>query len=345
MNLDPTPPNKWIQIDWLSINVRHPENKIVCPNHDYSVKLLDITTRHFKVIEEIYQNGERIATVTRTPASKIINPFTIIIKFDNAWLYKPMLHPRLLHFIKAFNLTFHNMSRLDLSHDFVKFDNGLMPQNLIYRFLTDYYILLGKRAWQSNGQQQTKQDFQYLRFGSKTSNLNFYLYNKSLEQNKIVFKPWIIQLWESLNIDTSQDVWRLEFSIKNGNSETVDNEGGEIRLLNTLAATEQNFIHDLYFTLVNKYFHFKKNDGQKNVSRMESIKLFKSSINSDYFKFFHLSTETKRSDKIFIRRLEKTYNELREEKSEAADYAYELIKHEINKRGLQEWASRNITAA
>jgi len=71
-----------LHCDWLQLNLVAPSDMDVKYHGFYEVKLLPYSTRHFKIVEEIFHHGQRIATVTRVPLSNIIEPDTILVKFD-----------------------------------------------------------------------------------------------------------------------------------------------------------------------------------------------------------------------------------------------------------------------
>ena len=76
-----------VSVDWLQLNLTATPNLVVEYHQFYKVKLMPYSTRHFKIVEEIYRDGLRIATVTRVPLSNIIKSDTILVKFDNWLLY------------------------------------------------------------------------------------------------------------------------------------------------------------------------------------------------------------------------------------------------------------------
>ena len=58
------------------------------------------------------------------------------------------------------------------------------------------------------------------------SNVDTYLYNKTKEMQDKKYKPWIVEAWKRAGIDTSKDVWRLEFSLHNPRFIVRDNITG-----------------------------------------------------------------------------------------------------------------------
>lgn len=289
-----------VVIDWLQINATGRMSDSIITQ----LELQPYSTRVFKSVYILRAFTEDIATIACNPLSPVIPSDTHLIKFHNKLLYSTDLEERVLYILNFLGLTFKGLSRLDLAHDFNKFSNNLLPQNLINRFLTKKWLHVGKQSFKVFGKSGINQSFETLRFGKADSELSVYLYNKSIELKEVKDKPWIREFWENLGVNNSIDVWRLEVSLKGNRLHYIDENSGSIERLSLSNIFDQQFLHHLYFSLINKYFKFVRPETNSNISRMKQVNLFDECY--DKFDFIKLNDkkESDRSIKIFIKKLE-----------------------------------------
>ncbi len=330
-------------VDWLQINVQHPTELLWSFHLNYKVKNLDQGTRHFKLVQEISEGGRRVATVVSKPHSPLLDPRMMLIKFDNWILYSYDLAGYVNKFLTLNQLTFQNISRIDICADFQQFFNKMVPQNFINKFVRSTCIKFGKTPkFRAVGSQQgTVHVWESVKFGSNLSEISYYMYNKTKEMAEVKHKPWIAERWKNAGFDSTKNTWRLEFSIKSGAKSIINTETGETALLASLDILKKDVLNLYYNTLINHYFRFVWNDGQQKKSRMRELKLFSGEF-AEYTiidnKGLHDST---RSTKIFIRKLEEVNCELRGMSFDLALAADQLKKHMIHSRGIQAWAMHN----
>lgn len=289
-----------IVIDWLQINATGRMTDSVVAQ----LELQAYSTRVFKSVYILKAFTEDIATIACNPLSPVIPSDTHLIKFHNKLLYSTDLEQRVQYILNYLGLTFKGLSRLDLAHDFNKFSNNLQPQNLINRFLTKKWLHVGKQSFKVYGKGGINQSFETLRFGKNDSELSVYLYNKSIELSEVKDKPWIREFWQQNGVNQSFDVWRLEISMKGNRLHYIDENSGSIERLSLSNIFDQQFLHHLYFSLINKYFKFVRPETNRNISRMQQITLFDESYNKFDFIKLNDKKESDRSIKIFIKKLE-----------------------------------------
>lgn len=289
-----------VVIDWLQVNAtgRMSDNVVA------QLELQPYSTRVFKSVYILRAFTEDIATIACNPLSPIIPSDTHLIKFHNKLLYSTNLEERVLYILNFLGLTLKGLSRLDLAHDFNKFTNNLMPQNLINRFLTKKWLHIGKQSFKVYGKGGVNLSFETLRFGKADSELAIYLYNKSIELQEVKDKPWIREFWSHINLDTKNDIWRLEISLKGNRLHYIDSNSGAIERLTLDNIFDQEFLHHLYYSLINKYFKFVRSETNSNVSRMKQVILFDECYNKFDFIKLNDKKESDRSIKIFIKKLE-----------------------------------------
>jgi hypothetical protein len=329
-----------LSIDWLQLNLVTPSNLDVKYHSFYTVKKLDFSTRHFRIVEEIFQHDKRIATVTRAPLSNIIAPDTILVKFDNWLLYSVDLHYFISQFIALNNFTFKSISRIDICGDFQRFHNNMLPSTFIKNYLHGQYLRLGRTSI-SNAhfrQVDTELSFNALKFGSNLSDTSVYLYNKTLEMNSVKWKPWIAEKWLKAGFSVDADTWRLEVSIKSSNKIVCNTDTGEMNILNSLDVLKNNYTKLFYSTFREKYFSFVIKDSQVKKSRMLALPLFSGSFSQYKLIEGDKMLAANRADKIFIKKLESVNNELRASNFNFNIDISKLKEDFIAVTGLTEWA-------
>lgn len=335
-----------LSIDWLQINVKRAPDNLGSFHTFFKAKNLPLGTRHFKLVQELYTDGKRVATVVSQPHSPLLDPKMMLIKFDNWILYGKDLPTYVKQFLTLNQLTFQNISRVDVCADFQQFANRMEPQNFIHKFVRSTAIKFGKCSkFRAVGSQVgTVHVFESLKFGSNLSEISYYLYNKTKEMAEVKHKPWIAERWKKAGFNMEKDTWRLEFSIKSGAKEMLNTDTGETKLLASLNILEYPTMNLTYNILRNHYFRFVWNDGQVRKARMRELKLFA----GDYSKYTIIDCEGKhdstRATKIFIRKLEEVNQELRGKSFDLAIAAHDLKQQMIHSRGLEGWAMRNDLA-
>lgn len=343
-------------VDWLQLNCRYsyPIDTIELKNH--IIKLQDYQTKHFKKVYIVYneKNMDEICTIACEPHSSIFKANMVLLKIHNKMLYQKDLWLFTLELIDSLKLVFISITRLDIAIDFHHF-NGILPEKFIFKFLQQKIIKTGKAKYcvfgETNRRKKTKLSSNYLRFGSETSLVSYYLYNKSLELNQVKMKPYIIQSWQEKGLDKKKDVWRLEFSIKSNLKSAVEEETGEyICNLNSLNILLENNIFSLYKALFNKYWVFAKSIDlakDSNLSRCKKLKL----LTFDKGIIFRLSNlndkkESNRSDKIFLKKLKEFNAEMRNSdilmNVAIAEKTNEIFHQYAHSRALSEWVKQKL---
>ena len=147
-------------------------------------------------------------------------------------------------------------------------------------------------------------DYSYIMFGSRSSPVCSYMYDKTKEMIEVKDKPYIRERWKENGIDIDSPVWRVEISIKSDRTKMVCTETGELFQITPDDLKFQTDLEDLFRTYANKYFHFKENDLKANKTRMRSLELFPKmgTITKKPIKITTRTDSTK-ADKIFLAKL------------------------------------------
>lgn len=344
-----------ISIDWLGMNVK---NKYVGFRFSdkYTLKNLGINTRHFNCVEDIYDGKEHIASITHTPhKNSVVPPETIQLKFSNAFLYEENLRERVEAFLVENNLVFKSFSRFDICYDFNKFSNGWTGLQFVKKFSKTtierkahgHYTISGRKG--ENGRNEN-----YLAFGSRTSDLRLYMYNKTLELQEKKTKPYIVAMWEKHGLDIEK-VWRVEFSITGFNKSFSHKDTGELALtmkdLDCLEVTKYNMLFKfLYFK---KMFFYKTSDVKKggnvtrDAKRIVLIKEFEGGNNLDWCEIRE-TEPSGRTEKVLLKKINEHYNELWNKKNDDAKaliYGVSIktyMDNHIKLYGLESWAHKKL---
>ena len=327
-----------ISIDWLQIHL----NGIVCDSSHFRLTLQPYTTQVFRGVYAIESCCEPFGTIVCDPISPILDPKMCILKLENKVLYQPNLFERINYFIKEMSMTYKGITRLDICADFNHFHNNVNPENLIKKFMCNDYRYKGKCKYKIIGSQTDKHHFEYLRFGNADALCSAYIYNKTKELSEQKMKKWIVDSWERGGLDTSKTIWRLEFSIKGNQCKLVDKENGNMIDIDLTTLNDSNTLKSMYYALQDKYFHLKRNTGNKNVTEMPSIQLLPTYANVYERVFISSVGDGSRADKIFIKKLEGMNAEIRAFRQDIKEAQELLLHHFVEEKGLRSYYNDKI---
>ncbi len=327
-------------LDWLQLRT-YTTLPIDSIESDFlDIDKLEYSTRNFKSIHEIYQGNNKVATIASEPQSTALHERLALLKIENNLLYDSDISLIVEQILEALQLEFQGISRIDIANDFNRFDLRIKPENFINRFFNSEYLKREKVNFNIRGKQGTKTTPTYLAFGSKLSDINYYLYNKTKEMENVKYKPWINEKWIEQKLDKSEDIWRLEFSLKANKNTLVNLETGELINLNSLEVINHEILNSLYCALIDKYFQFVKNDGKSRKDRMKPVRLLNTSSKSHTILKISDKKESTRSDKIFIKKMYQYNQELRGSDFFGAIESKANLKKFIESRNLESWVAR-----
>lgn len=327
-----------LNIDWLQIHCEGVINR-AC---NYKFEKKEYSTQVFECIEEVSLNHKLIATVCSVPRSKILSYNMVIIKFSNEVLYNPNLYHIVKTLVSNLSLSYIGLTRLDVCADFNYFTNGLYPETLIKKFMSNQIRKLGQSKGSCHFNQKTDLIFDTLRFGTGKSIISAYLYNKTKELNEVKMKPYIVDCWRASGLDVDKTVWRLEFTIKGNQMSLLNKKTAELVKLDIQSIFDKTFLMDLYSSLQQSYFRFKVISADKNVSRWRDVILFDNTLH-DWDRLFEFSAgDSSRSDKIFLKKLEMMNTELRNYANYRNEFLTELTAEFATSKGLQDYYLERI---
>lgn len=331
-----------IAFDWLQVCCKY-TTLVTASNYSFfQVKKMPYQTRHFKDVFIGFVGDKEIFSLVCNPHSPKLDKQIAILKLNNSVLYTDNFKILLLDVLKELGLIFQSITRLDLAYDFNKFSNGTDPQIFIQRFMSNEYIKRNKSNFKVQGFHDKKHTFDYLRFGSPTSIVSYYLYNKSKEMRDVKHKPHIFDTWIKNNLDIDSDIWRLEFSITSNRNTLINTDSGECINFNSLDILEAKYIVPLYHTLVNNYFVFYKNQGQKIKSRNRRLNILPSAYTNIMFKDVSQKEESNRMTKIVLKKLDKLNHEMRGTDFDFSIFSNNLVSAMVQQYDLNKWANEKL---
>ena len=304
-----------ISIDWLSFNALATPLTKIADCELFKVVKQSYNTPQFKSVFIAYINGEETFTLCSEPSTPILNPNLIQIKLHNKVLYTLDSINVINNICESLNIVFQNISRLDICTDITTFLNGYSLDKFIFAVRTKNIIKKQRGECTITFDTAYDSKAHYIRFGKKSSDICFYCYDKKKEMNDKKLKPWIIDKWKIQNIDTEQEIIRVEFSIKNTKKLLIDKGNGEIFPLHQTSILEPNNIRLLFDVLSTKYFDFRFYDTKGRIDRLGKIHLL--DTNKTDFTLTDCTTEleSNKMQKYQISQLLKHYHYLRTHKA------------------------------
>lgn len=229
--------------------------------------LADYGTRHFERLYMVAMPNEEggwddFAEIQCTPHSDILDRKAVIVRFVNRVLYTPNFWELVNRFLTECQFRFRGISRVDICADFNNFAT-LSPLALVEGFAAKKYRHIGRGVgalYFNHGVTGKDYGVTYtgLSFGTHSSDVHSYLYNKSFELMTVKDKPYIRDLWKRVGLD-SRNVWRLEFSFRSKGCKFKDKKTGKVVQIDMDASQNEDELAKIYHTFVRKLFAFVPN--------------------------------------------------------------------------------------
>ena len=329
---------KTVVLDWVTVHALPKGEEIDYTRTEFTIRTMDRGTRTCKVWEEAYQGSQRIATISREPYSSVMNPKMILIKFDNKILYRGDFPTLVKHILEEWGLNFVSFSRIDIAMDYQRTDDQKPAIQYVRDFLSGEILKVGKGKYACHGEYHYEYEPQYLRFGTPTSDVTAYTYNKTREMDQKGDKPWIRQTWEELEPEEELDVWRLEFSIKASCVKFLDKETAELLDTHNFDMILPENRVRIFQALLLKYWQYVPGDDPDTNKARRTRKEILSLPGEPLFLYIYNSEEaSNRTEKILIKKLKSMYDEMRDMSDDNLRELEITQEHVIQKHGLQEW--------
>lgn len=355
---------KVLSCDWLSLFVDC--SRIEHPAYfDYNV--LEQRSLSFNKITEIKRENRLWGVLQEDPHSTFIDKKCGILKVANEMLYLPENKDAVWHLLSIMNIQVLTVSRWDLACDLTFFDNGLHPHELIKGFMSGKYIKVGKAKFYAQGrdfeaakyvyqykpgkyyipndfevlgdQENQETRFSYLAFGSRSSDVRCYLYNKSKELREQHDKDYIKQLWRKAGWKGECDVWRVEFSIKGNRMKIVSKDTAEILNADYYNCLYEPQMKRAFNALQRTYFDFRINTGQVRKDREERLLLFQTDFECYKLHRLTYAKDCGKSDKIFLKKLANSAKEIYDDNVQYELDSIHTGREFAARKGLTNWCA------
>ena len=331
-----------LAIDWLQMTFKGALNFYEVKNDLFEVNILEKTTSEFKFVADVYFLKVKFFSCCFGPKSEILPPDMILTKVYNECLYTENYIHVLQLFEQIYSLKFNNITRFDICLDFISFNKQYKPENLIKNYLSQKIIKSGKTKFYCIGENNQALNFSYLRFGMKSSVINTYLYNKSLEMQENTTKPYIMDNWNKLINPNNSDVWRLEFSVKSPKLELRDEYGSIEYKFTHYDDMNLTNLKVLFQVLTENHFCFYANDGKVRKDRNRKLNLFNFE-NTELVKHLNYTkSDGSKTDKLLINRILKNDAMLRIKAPELANNILFDFKQFAESKNLNELFKKSM---
>jgi hypothetical protein len=321
-----------------------------------------IQTRNFCSVWDIYDKGtnEIVAVLACEPRSAMcMKENSGLLKIINKYLYNKDLIVWVEMLMQELALGFINLTRIDIAMDFLSFDTMTCPEFIggcignsdappkYIKTLANKIKAMGESVTVKDG--ELVGGFTSLKYGMETSDICYYLYNKTLELEQVKDKPWIKDHWKANGWDGKKDVWRLEFSLKSTTDglQIVDPDTGETELFTFKSLSLMDHIEKIYSYLFNRYFSFvhveqTKRGKYKKQCRCKKVVLFNQLKMIGVRIGLSAKKDSSRSDKVFLKKFKQLNEELRGVDRELGIIGNEIFAFVAMSKDLGSWVKNKL---
>lgn len=324
----------WLEVYCLESSIGYPHDAEYFRRAGWHVREREYGTPTYKEMFTLfsYDNDEPLIEVRRAPKAPrgyntggIMDPNACHIRLCNRTCYMEDAAGLLQRFLEENFFEYSRISRVDIALDFEKFDSGDDPQKFLQRYIKGQYAKINQARISMHGADRWDgRTWNSVKWGNENSMVSTKMYCKTLELLQVSDKPYIRQAWyEAGLIDDwfdmtkrkedgtvyKPEIWRIEFSIKSSTKNwfVVEDPYSTKRKLKSIRHTLEQYrtrrqMLDVFFSLADHYFHFKKFAEGVRKDRCEDKVLFDKKIPSVFYKVTHVATHEKQ-DKTLQRLL------------------------------------------
>lgn len=325
-----------VNIDWLEVYcledvISFPHNADYFRTAGFHVEEREYGTPVYKEMFTIYDHFDQpLIEVRRNPKSAVgrqingvLDPNACHIRLSNRSCYFNEPVKMLQTFLEQYGLHLQRISRLDICLDFTSFDYGDNPADFMARYFKHRYSKINQAKIRAHGRDMWDgRLWNSVSWGNPKSMISTKFYNKSMELREKSDKPYIRQAWcaahliddadtmvkyekqeDGTTITTKPDVWRVEFSIKSStrNWFVIENVQGQKKKIQSVRHTlsmytDRQKLLDMFFSLTEHYFHFKKFEKDQRKDRCADKLLFRTNEAAVFYKLENIAT-TEKPDK------------------------------------------------
>lgn len=300
----------------------------------------DYGTKFFKQKGDLCYQRVPFASVCFEPRSPIIKANTGLVKISNECLYTQHNLLIALQGLEICKIKILSISRLDIAADFQTFANGWSPEEFVQSYLAGGVVMIGAKKIQLNGSCASGFTWNYLSWGSRSSDFRVYLYNKKLELSEKHDKPYIRQRWQEAGFDQATDVWRLEFSLKGKALFWQGEEQPSPVRIQWEDLLLPDFPSLLFGSLYHQRWDIRQPSNDKNRSRWLRLDLFKPENFCVRLVYGIDRKDSTRADKIFLKRLYQINYNQRHTQPDVQEWCENLFDYYQKRTGLSDFVER-----
>lgn len=317
MNISQTSISRCINLDWLECYVLedyigYPHDAEYFRAQGFRVLEREYGTPVYKEMFTVFnfEDDQPLIEVRRNPKSAIgkqvngvLDPMAAHVRLTNRSCYLSNAAAIMQQFLEQYGFHFQRISRVDICLDFEVFDYGDKPATFMDRYFRGKYAKINQANIRANGRDMWDgRLWNSVAWANPKSMIGTKFYNKTMELEQKADKPYIRQAWRAAGLvdddlrlvkferDGSErkvNVWRVEFSIKSSTRKWFvieDCSGRKTQLRskpNTLDMYQsKDTMLDLFFSLADHYFHFKRVEYLKNSKGLAADAL--GTVSTDY---------------------------------------------------------------
>lgn len=318
--------NRCINIDWLECycledSIGFPHNAQYFRDRGFIVREREYGT---PVYEEMFillgTDDQPLIEVRRSPKSAKGKQIHGVLEFNachirltNRTCYFNNPVQVIQKFLEQYGFHYQRISRIDICLDFEKFDYGDLPADFVDRYMKHRYSKINQAELAAHGRDLWDgRRWNSLKWGEQKSMISTKLYNKSMELEQVHDKPYIRQAWRACGLVDDEyyltktneagetykpQIWRVEFSIKSStrNWYVIEDYNGSKPKILSKRNTLENYqtkddLMNVFFSLCDHYFHFKKFKASVRKDRCEDKMLFRTNEKNSYYKLENVAT-------------------------------------------------------
>lgn len=288
-----------INLDWFEVFAIEPNeggdmsffvrNGFFVDNRGYGTRIYN------EMFTLLGDDGNPLLEIRRRPKNPLMPAGACHIRLVNATCYRENAADIMRQFLNRYGYTFCNVSRADICLDFVLFDDNTRPRVFMQRYMRGKFSKVNQANIHAHGSDRwTGRVWNSVSWGSPSSPISTKFYNKTLElydpSTDSFGKPHIRFAWLNAGLiddfdrctlnNQSQEIWRVEFSIKSAvkNWVTIELDGNakkyySIRNNIDMYDSKEKLL-TMFASLAQHYFHFKRYQMGVRKDRCPDRKLF-----------------------------------------------------------------------
>ena len=332
-----------ISLDWISGTGTLISPPLPPFDPGFDVEFMPHGTRVFNNWARISYYNRPLIELLYNPKTPILSPHTCHWKISNEYLYQWHGIDSGITIFERIGITNAKPTRIDVCADFNLLNNNLNPASFITRIVRGIYCRKYAGRFKVEGTQSRQPVYHYLRYGSHSSPVSFYLYNKTKELSEVKDKPYIRTIWSKYGLKQNIDVWRMEFSIKDTRLQFLNKDTSETLNLHNFNYATRSHIGLLFDACLSRYGSFVINNRTTNISRMKPISLITPMLPNTATYMGPVSHASNNLNKFVIKQLMALEHEMRIIKSYPESDIAKAISNYETMHGLQGYSANLMT--